>query len=93
MQKWEYLNIYSERGDFVVGNSQGEYFGDEDYKEIDPKGRRAPGEMWRPDIPRTRFLVGLLNKLGSEGWEAVGNVNSGQLLGIYLILKRPASSN
>ena len=92
MQRWEYLNIYVDRGDFAVVSSQGHYFGDEDYKEIDPKGRRAPDKMWRPDIPQTRFLVGLLNKLGSEGWEAVGNVNSGQLRETFLLIKRPVSN-
>lgn len=91
MQKWEYLQIYSDGFSFAVVDSQGHYLKDEDYKAIDPKGKRDNEGLWRVNMARTVFLIAMLNKLGSEGWEAVGNVNAGRHPDMYLLLKRPTA--
>jgi len=90
VQKWEYLHVYIESDNFLVIDSRGQYLKDEDYKAIDPKGNRTESKMWGAGMANTKFLVVLLNKLGSEGWEAVGNVNAGHYSDVYLLLKRPA---
>jgi len=95
VQKWEYLELYFDNDEFTVVSSQGQYFTDEDYKSIDPKGQRSKeqNQLWRSGMGRTRFLLTLLDKLGSEGWEAVGNINTSHFTDIYLLLKRPSANN
>jgi hypothetical protein len=93
MQEWEYLEVYIDHDEFTVVSSQGQYLADEDYKSLDPKGQRSKqnNQLWKSGMGRTRFLLVLLNKLGTEGWEAIGNINSGDLHDIFLLLKRPVN--
>lgn len=93
MQEWEYLEVYIDGGEFSVVSSQGQYLTDEDYKSLDPKGQRRgqDNQSWYSGMGRTRFLLVLLNRLGTEGWEAIGNINSGRFGDIFLLLKRPVN--
>ena len=92
MTRWEYLQVYVDGDLFLVASSQGEYLADDDYKSIDPTGKRVVEDrqsLWKSGMGRTRFKLILLNKLGAEGWEAVGNINTGQFYDVFLLLKRP----
>jgi hypothetical protein len=94
MQKWEYIELYIDGDKFAVSSPQGQYLTDEDYKLLDPKGQRykANTSLWKSGMGTSGLLLVLLDKLGSEGWEAIGNVNTGQYSDILLILKRPIES-
>jgi hypothetical protein len=93
MQEWEYLEVYIDDDEFTVVSSQGQYLTDEDYKSLDSKGQRngQNNQLWKSGMGRTRFLLVLLNRLGTERWEAIGNINSGDFHDIFLLLKRPVS--
>ena len=87
MQTWEYLIIYM--GDnpekkyeprFNVRSSVGAYLDENEYKSIDPKGKKVAQHekwYWAPGMTSTEFLIVLLKKLGAEGWEMIGNIQSG----------------
>lgn len=99
MQQWEYLQIeiwrtigkYEPR--FTVRTAEGEYFTDVEYATLDPKGHRAKDRDyehsgWAPGMARSDFLLTVLRRLGSEGWDAVGNTEAGQYTSVNLLLKR-----
>jgi hypothetical protein len=88
MTKWEYIELYMADNEFRIISAQGEFFTDDEYTAIDPKGHRD-GSTWKSGMPKTLFLLRVLGKLGVKGWEAVGNINSGYYTDVYLLLKRP----
>jgi hypothetical protein len=93
MQKWEYLDFFMNGSDFAVISSNGEYFTDDYYKAIDPEGYRGKlkTDVWTSGMGKSKFLLTILDKLGADGWEAVGNISAGTAPSTYLLLKRPTN--
>ena len=88
MQEWEYLQVHFVDNSFDILSANGQYFADEDYKAIDSHGKRNRGH-WEVGMDTKTFLLKILDKLGSEGWEAIGNVAGGYYRDVSLLLKRP----
>ncbi len=89
MQKWEYIEVFNSKTEFAVIGANGEYYSDEFYRSIDPKGRREEGRGWIAASGGMFFLLRLLAALGQEGWEAVGSIADGSYQLVELLFKRP----
>ncbi len=89
LQKWEYIEVFNSKNEFTVIGAEGEYFSDDFYRSIDPKGRREKGRGWMADVGSMFFLMRLLAALGQEGWEGVGNFADGTYQLVELLFKRP----
>ncbi len=89
LQKWEYIEVFNSKNEFGVIGVEGEYFSDEFYRSIDPRGRREKERGWIAGIGSMFFLMRLLAALGKEGWEAVGDIADGSYQIVELLLKRP----
>jgi len=90
MENCEYLTVYGHNDNFSVISSNGD-LADNQYKSIDPNGKRViqfGGSTWKASIGSGLFLVSLLNWLSREGWEFVSSLNSGTFVHIYILLKR-----
>jgi hypothetical protein len=93
MQIREYLIIDQFENEFWLYSSNGAYFTEDEYKTLDPTGElntRLQRQGWTTGMRHEEFLQVLLNKLGSLGWDAVGNINAGNdSSGRSILLKRP----
>jgi len=91
VQKWEYLQVYVDDDEFAVTSADGAYLTEVDFRSLDPDGKMKDEKqsLWKAGMGRTRFKLKLLTRLGSEGWEAVGNINTGQYYDIFILMKRP----
>ncbi len=100
MQKWEYMQLHKwGQGEWIAVQTAEGPANEELYRDIDPKGKidsivvsmGASLTGWKisKDMGKTRFLLLLLNKLGQQGWELVGNIDTaGNTAKWALILKR-----
>jgi hypothetical protein len=89
MQKWEYLFLATADNAVSLTSSRGQYLSAEYYKSIDPEGRIGNNYQWVSAIEILHFLAIILDKLGSEGWEAISNVEGGDSKVSHILLKRP----
>jgi hypothetical protein len=92
-KKWEYLQVYRLDKDFNVFSSKGEYLKEEYYRSVDPKASWDQWVgRWKIKVDPDKFLMAILNKLGTDGWEVVVSMESTGPTSTtiaQLILKRP----
>ncbi len=91
MKTWEYIQVHVSRNKFSVTSPQGPYLTEQQFKSIDSKGKKVVEDKqwsWQAGTGNPRFLLTLLNALGSDGWELVGDVHGCEPPDLCLILKR-----